>query len=225
MRIAMVVTPFNAHNLQLTRQIGVTDIVLRYPGPEVADLQPLCREVESHGMSVAVIEGHLPIDKVVLGTDGRDAQIEELSRLLQSMGACGVQVLCYNWMGLTDWTRTSETTPGRGGNLCTEFDLRQAEALGQIDGPRVSARTLWDNLHYFLERILPVAESAGVALAMHPDDPPLSPLRGIDRIMVDPDAFERLVQMVPSPANGVCFCQGNFAAMGVDVPATIRRLG
>jgi mannonate dehydratase len=43
--------------------------------------------------------------------------------------------------------------------------------------------------------------------------------------MVNPDAFERLVQIAPSPSNGICFCQGNFAAMGVDVPETIRRLG
>jgi len=225
MRIAMVVTPFNDLNLQLARQIGVTDIVLRYPGPRVEDLQSLCEQVQAHGMSVDVIEGYLPIEEVVLGTSGRDAQIEELSQLLVSMGTCGVKVLCYNWMGLTDWTRTSKTTPGRGGALCTEFDRAQAESLGPIEGTQVDAETLWTNLEYFLERIVPVAEQAGVALAMHPDDPPLSPLRGVERIMTHPDAFERAVQMVPSKANGICFCQGNFTAMGVDIPTTIRRLG
>ena len=225
MRIAMVVTPFNDHNLQLARQIGVTDIVVRYPGPAVEDLSPLCRRVEEHGMRLSVVEGYLPIDKVVLGQEGREEQLEELGRLVRSMGACGVDVLCYNWMGLTDWTRTSETTPGRGGALCTEFERDKAEALGPIEGPKAGADELWRNLEWFLERILPIAEEAGVDLAMHPDDPPLSPLRGIERIMVDPDAFERLVSLAPSPANGICFCQGNFAAMGVDVPATIRRLG
>lgn len=97
--------------------------------------------------------------------------------------------------------------------------------MGPIEGPRVSAEALWSNLTRFLDRLLPIAEEAGVALAMHPDDPPLSPLRGLERIMVHPDAFERLVDLAPSKANGICFCQGNFAAMGVDVPATIRRLG
>lgn len=225
MRIAMVVTPFNDHNLQLARQIGVTNIVLRYPGCQVQDLQPLCQQVEAHGMSVAVVEGNLPIEHVVLGTEQRDAQIDELGQLLQSMGSCGVGTLCYNWMGLTDWTRTSETTPGRGGALCTEFDRQLAESLGPIEGPRVGTEQLWTNLQYFLERIVPIAEQAGVDLAMHPDDPPLSPLRGVERIMTCPEAFERLVQLVPSSVNGICFCQGNFAAMGVDVPATIRRLG
>ena len=97
--------------------------------------------------------------------------------------------------------------------------------MGPLEGPRVGAEALWENLRRFLDHILPVAEQVGVTLAMHPDDPPLTPLRGVERIMVDPDAFERLVQIAPSRANGICFCQGNFAAMGVDVPETIRRLG
>lgn len=221
----MVATPFTDHNLQLACQIGVTDIVVRCPGPKVKDLLPLCRQVENHGMSVAVVEGYLPIDQVVLGLEGRQEQLDKLSQIVRSMGECGIGTLCYDWMGLTNWTRTSTTTPGRGGALCTEFERQKAEALGPVDGPRVSAAQLWKNLEHFLQHILPVAEKAGVALAMHPDDPPLSPMRGLERIMIDPQAFERLVQLAPSPANGICFCQGNFAAMGVDIPATIRRLG
>ncbi len=224
MRIALVATPFTDHNLQLASQIGVTDIVVRYPGSRPEDLAPLCEQVQRHGMTVSVVEGYLPIEKVVLGQDGYRAQLEELGQLVRSMGALNVGVLCYNWMGLTDWTRTSFGTPGRGGALCSEFDLAQTEALGPLAGG-VSAAALWENLKRFLEYILPISEESGVALAMHPDDPPLSPLRGLERIMINPEAFERLVDLAPSPANGICFCQGNFAAMGVDIPATIRRLG
>ena len=224
MRIALVATPFTDHNLQLASQIGVTDIVIRYPGCRIEDIEPLCQQVIRHGMKISVVEGYLPIEKVVLGQDGYRAQLEELAQLVRSMGALGVGVLCYNWMGLTDWTRTSFGTPGRGGALCSEFDLAQTEALGPIEGG-VSTAALWENLERFLEYMLPVAEASGVALAMHPDDPPLSPLRGLERIMIDAEAFERLVDLAPSPANGICFCQGNFAAMGVDIPATIRRLG
>ncbi len=60
---------------------------------------------------------------------------------------------------------------------------------------------------------------------MHPDDPPLPALLGNARIMNSVENFERLVNLVPSPNNGICFCQGTFAAMGVDIPQTIRRLG
>ena len=60
---------------------------------------------------------------------------------------------------------------------------------------------------------------------MHPDDPPLSPLRGIGRIMRSVDNFQKLLDLVPSPMNGITFCQGNFALMTGDQPAAIRQFG
>jgi len=225
MRIAMVLTPFNAHNLQLAKQIGVTDVVVRYPGSRVEDLEKLVAEAGQSDMKVSVVEGYLPTDRIQLAQDGREEQLEELVRLVRSMAACGVGVLCYNWMALTDWTRTSLTTPGRGGALCTEFNRELAEEMGAIEAPERSEEQLWESLAWFLERILPVAEAEGIRLAMHPDDPPLSPLRGLRRIMTDVAAFERLLGMSTSKANGICFCQGTFAEMGIDVPAVIRQLG
>jgi mannonate dehydratase len=59
---------------------------------------------------------------------------------------------------------------------------------------------------------------------MHPDDPPLRELAGKARIMNSVENFERLVHLVPSPSNAICFCQGTFAEMGIDVSAAIRRL-
>jgi mannonate dehydratase len=73
--------------------------------------------------------------------------------------------------------------------------------------------------------VLPTAEACGVTLVMHPDDPPLPEFLGRARIMNSVESFERLVRLVPSPANAICFCQGTFAEMGEDIPAAIRRLG
>jgi mannonate dehydratase len=84
---------------------------------------------------------------------------------------------------------------------------------------------LWESLEYFLKRVVPVAEEAGVFLALHPNDPPISPIRGIDRIVINIEAYDRVLSIVDSPHNGVAFCQGNFAAMGVDIPETIRHFG
>ena len=75
-----------------------------------------------------------------------------------------------------------------------------------------------------------MAEEAGVQLAMHPDDPPLSPIRGLGRIMRSVDNYQRLVDLCPSPVNGIALCQGNFALMccdptGPDLPTTIRHFG
>ena len=85
---------------------------------------------------------------------------------------------------------------------------------------------MWENFRYFLHRVLPVAEAANVKPALHPDDPPMSPVLGLARIMRSMDAFERVLDEADSPSNGITFCQGNFAAMGnVDLPAAIRRFG
>jgi mannonate dehydratase len=93
------------------------------------------------------------------------------------------------------------------------------------DDERVTADQLWQRLEQLLVELVPVAEDAGVVLAMHPDDPPLPELLGKARIMNSVENFERLVELVPSPSNAICFCQGTFATMGVDIPDAIRRLG
>jgi mannonate dehydratase len=94
-----------------------------------------------------------------------------------------------------------------------------------IDQNPISAEELWKNLEVFLRELIPAAEAAGVAMCMHPDDPPLPELLGKARIMNSVENFERLVDLVPSKSNAICFCQGTFATMGVDIPATILRLG
>ena len=65
---------------------------------------------------------------------------------------------------------------------------------------------------------MPVAEEANVKLAMHPDDPPLTPIRGVARIMTSIENYQRMMDMVPSPVNGIALCQGNFTLMTDDLP-------
>jgi mannonate dehydratase len=89
----------------------------------------------------------------------------------------------------------------------------------------VEEERLWENLCYFLERALPAAEAAGVKLALHPDDPPLSPVRGIGRIITSPAAYDRIFEMFPSPFNGLALCQGNFGLMEGNLCETIRHFG
>ena len=89
----------------------------------------------------------------------------------------------------------------------------------------VEEADLWETLEWFLKRVVPVAEEAGVKLALHPDDPPLSPVRGLGRIMTNVDAFQRVLELVPSEANGITLCQGNFTLMTDDLPAVIRHFG
>jgi mannonate dehydratase len=235
MRLATVVTPMSDENLALAAQCGVTDIVTRYIGPALGDLLAVKSRIEQFGLQLSVIEGYLPIENIKIGRDD-GSELKQLKSLVRNMGEAGVRILCYNFMAGTDWVRTRLNVPERGGAKVTAFDLRDAEravllghdGAGTIDAPdgeRISADALWTHLESFLKELVPVAEEAGVVLAMHPDDPPLPEFLGKARIMNSVESFERLVELVPSPSNAICFCQGTFAEMGVDVSATIQRLG
>lgn len=235
MRLATVLTPISDENLRLAAQCGVTDVVHRYPGDDIATLRAAKERIASFGMSLSVVEGYLPVEAIKLGVDdGRE--LELLKLLIRHMAELDVRLLCYNFMAGTDWVRTRLDAPERGGAKVTAFDLAEADAAVRLGYEPTDARAdelarqltpakLWDNLERLLNELLPVAEACGVTLAMHPDDPPLPALLGKPRIMHTVESFERLVRLAPSPANAVCFCQGSFAAMVVDIPAAIRRLG
>jgi mannonate dehydratase len=231
MRLASVLTPLDEHNLTLAAQCGVQDITVRYPGPDGENLLRLKRQIEAHGLRLAIVEGYLPIERLKLGRDD-GSELAALKSLIRQMGRAGIPILCYNFMAGTDWVRTRLDAPERGGARVTEFNLAAAEravslsaTASTIATDRISAEQLWANLERLLRELVPVAEECGVFLAMHPDDPPLPEFQGKARIMNSVANFERFVHLVPSKHNGVCFCQGTFAAMGVDIPATIRRLG
>lgn len=232
MQLASVLTPLSDEHLTLAAQTGVESIVIRYPGRDLDALVEIHRKVASFDMRVGVVEGYLPMDAIKLGRDD-GSELSLIGELIRRMGDLGIPLLCYNFMAGTDWIRTSVDAPERGGSKTTAFDLA-CLATARIPGrppfdaalePAAERADLWVNLERFLHGVLPVAEAAGVVLAMHPDDPPLPHLLGNDRIMHDVAGFERLVAMAPSPSNKIAFCQGSFAEMGVDIPSTIRALG
>ncbi len=232
MRLTSVLSPLSTANLRLAFQCGVTDIVTRYPGPRLEDLLLVKEKTESEGLRLSVIEGHLPIEKIKLGADHDGQEIAALKQLIRHMGQAEIPILCYNFMPGTDWVRTRLDLRERGGALVTGFDLDQVESAVSlsettkiIPKQTIDSVTLWTNLETMLKELVPVAEENGVYLALHPDDPPLSEFQGKARIMGSVESFERQLNLVPSRHNGICFCQGTFAAMSVDLPDAIRRLG
>lgn len=232
---------------QFIRQVGVTDVVWGVPespkGYLELDLLIQTRDFfAERGLKLGVIE-NVPTsfyNKIMLGLPGRDEQIENYRLTLRNMGRAGIGVMGYNWMALggisTDQIR------GRGGALERRFDLESAlraptAALDWRGGIRqnrpihlpdieVTTEQMWDNIVYFLERVLPVAEEAGVKLAAHPDDAPIPAFLGVARILDSVESLERLIDAVPSPSNGINFCQGVMSEMAsVDVVEAIHRLG
>jgi mannonate dehydratase len=231
MKLASVLTPLSHTNMRLAAQCGVEGVVIRYPGASLEELVVAKRKPEDYGLQVFAVEGYLPIEKIKIGTDHAGQDLAAVKQLIRHMGTVGIPLLCYNFMAGTDWVRTRLDAPERGGAKVTAFNLADAQAAISLNSPKqiestsIDAASLWNNLRRFLQEVIPVAEAAGVTLAMHPDDPPLPEFLGKARIMNSVESFERLVGLVPSPRNSICFCQGTFATMGVDILQTIRRLG
>ncbi len=217
----------------LSRQAGATHAVgLFRPEAslperpwELAPLRALKERFERAGLELAVMECSPPMQKIRLGLPGRDEEIDLFCTMLRSMGELNIPVICYNFMAVFGWMRTAVNIPARGGALVTGFSADALRGQPLTEYGEVPEERLWENFGYFLRRVVPVAEKAGVKLALHPDDPPLSPLRGIGRIMRTVEAFQRAIDLVPSECNGLTLCQGNFTLMTDDLPGVIRHFG
>lgn len=187
-------------------------------------LRLLKQDLNDFGMEWNVLEGVDFIDGVKLGLASRDEEIEHFCTLLENMSRLGVKTVCYNWMPVWEWYRTRMNISIRGNATVTGFKM---DDVKDVSGAAVSISKdqLWSNLEYFLKKVVPVAERCKVQLAIHPDDPPVDEIVGIQRILTSADAMWEVTQLVPSAYNGITLCQGTFSAMGEDVPESIRRFG
>jgi len=206
---------------QLARQMGVTQAIVKC-APELTgreapwDLDSLVaiqREFREAGLEIHGLEGdQFDMTRIKLGLAGRDEDIARYQRMLRNMGALGIRLLCYNFMAGIGWHRTRTDVPARGGARVSRFDLAEVPP-GLTSHGEVPAERMWENYDYFLKHVLPVAEEAGVRMAAHPDDPPLSSLRGLGRILSSEADFERALALSNSPSHGLTFCQANWRLM------------
>ena len=229
-KLTMMILPTVDRRWALARQMGVTDAIAKL-APELTgkpapyDYDALKSEVDRYaeaGFRIGGLEGdQFDMRRIKLGLDGRDADIENYKRMLQNMGRCGIDLLCYNFMPL-GWLRNRVNVPERGGATVTGY-RHDPDDVG--DGTVVPAEKIWDNYEYFLRRVLPAAEDAGVRRGLHPDDPPAPVVRGIGRIFINAEASQRALDLVDSPSNMLTFCQGSYRTMGEDVTALIHKFG
>ncbi|MGA0191217.1 MAG: mannonate dehydratase [bacterium] len=235
-RIAEFFQPDQESLIRLVKQCGVTDVVgamdwsegLEVPKERLPwSLDKLAvqkKRYEETGFYLAALENRPPMEKVKLGIEGRDQEIEQVIELIRNMGKLEIPVWCYEWMPIFNWIRTTTNLPSRGGALVTQFRLEDVTDPYENEYG-LTEEKLWDNLKYFLAAVVPEAESAGVKLAMHPDDPPIRLVKGTPRIMYSIDNFQRLLDLHPSEMSGIALCQGNFTLMTDDLPGVIRKFG
>jgi mannonate dehydratase len=236
-QIAEVLPPYPTPLWKLVKQCGISHVVggmdfrrgLNVGREDLPwsymSLVRLKTAYNDGGFQFDVLESRPPLNKAKLGLPGGDEEIQHAIDLVRNMGAVGIPVWCWEWMPVFNWMRTSTTAPARGGALATAYDHDLMRNAPLTEYGVVTEEKLWETLKYFLDAVVPEAEKANVQLAMHPDDPPLSPIRGIGRIMRSIDNYQRLLDIYPSPVNGIALCQGNFTLMTDDLPAVIRRFG
>lgn len=230
-KFAMVATTQNERHLRTMKQIGV-DHVVHYAMddlPEsVGELTAIRDRYAEFDLAWAIAESGPAIDRIVLGKEGWKAQTERYKRILRIIGDLGVGIVAYNFMPQVSddamVIRTDLDARARGGAQTSRFALAEiGPGTMPHDESAIPRAEMWRNLERFLEDVLPVAEAAGVKMAMHPDDPPMSPLCGLERIMDRVESFERLLAFSSSPSNALTFCAGCFGELGVDVVALFER--
>jgi len=189
----------------------------------------LKKEINSYGLELEAIENFDPAiwHDILLDGPKKEEQIELVKEQIRIVGKAGIPVFGYNFslagvssrtignyargnaesVGMEGEPDDTPITNGMVWNMV--YDSEAPEGIL----PEISHDELWSRLQYFLDHIIPVAEEAGVKMAAHPDDPPMPYIRQTPRLVYQPDMYQKLIDMKPSPNNGLEFCLGSIAEM------------
>jgi len=213
-------------SLRRVKQLGVDHVSMG--GPRIpwdqARLGAIVERLKSAGLTLAnVMIGGFP--NAVYGRPGRDEEIANVRESIRAAGRIGIPVIEYNFYAHRA-VEGSYQELGRGGAGLTAFDYDRIKDLPPL--PQEGAHTLdemWSNVTYFLKAVVPVAQEAGVRLALHPNDPPAPLSRGSGQIMGSLEGWKRLIEIVPSTSNGITFDCGVTREMGHDPVEACRYFG
>jgi len=213
----------DAAGLRRLKQIGVNYALTG--GPPIpwqeADVRERIERMKEGGITLynMMIGG---FNNAIYARPGRDEEIDKVRQSIRAAGKAGLAVVEYNWYAHRAMEGYFEET-GRAGAGYTGFDYQRMKDLPPL--PAEGAHTLdemWTNITYFLKAVVPVADEAGVRLALHPNDPPAPLSRGSQQIMGSVAGWKKLVDIVASPANGITFDCGVTREMGEDPVETCR---
>ncbi len=225
--------------LSYIKQIpGMTGVVTAVYDIPVGEVWPLDRilalkeRCDEAGLEMEVIESVPVHEDIKLGRPTRDRYIQNYAATIDNLGKAGVKCICYNFMPVFDWLRTNLHTPALDGSNSLSYNHEELMGLDPHDlhlpgwdesytpaeletllaaYSGMTHETLFDNLVYFLNGILPACDRTGINMAIHPDDPPWD-MFGLPRIITGEASYDRLFAAVPNPHNGITLCTGSLGA-------------
>lgn len=222
---------------QIPTMTGIVSAVYDVSPGEVwseESIAALNAKAAAAGLEFEVVESVPVPEEIKYGGPNADRLIANYCENIRRLGRAGVKCVCYNFMPVFDWLRSELEHQNEDGSNSLAFDektlLTMDPAKGDLSLPgwdesytkaelnalldiykNVDEEKLWENLEKFLKAVIPVAEEAGVNMAIHPDDPPWG-IFGLPRIIVDEKNLDRFLSVVDSPANGLTFCTGSLGA-------------
>ena len=213
---------------QIPNMRSIVTAVYDVPVGEVWSRESIAKlkeDIESAGLIFDIVESVPVHEDIKLGKPTRDKYIENYNENIRRLAEAGVKVICYNFMPVFDWTRTQLDKELEDGSTALVYYKDQLERMDPLTGElslpgwdssdkkedlkdlfeeysKIDIETLWGNLKYFLEKVIPVAEENDVCMAIHPDDPPFD-IFGLPRIITDEKNIDRFLKLVDSPNNGL----------------------
>lgn len=193
------------------------------------ELISIKKDINNHGLELEAIENFDPSHwhDILLDGPKKKVQIENLKQLIRNVGKAGIPTFGYNFSlagvssrDIGPYARGGAVSVGMNGSV-DETPIPNGMVWNMIydenalDGslPHIGHEELWKRLQFFLNEIIPVAEEAGVKMAAHPDDPPMPYVRNTPRLVYQPDLYQKLIDIKPSPSNNLEFCLGSIAEM------------
>lgn len=198
------------------------------------DILELKEKANKNGLEFEVVESVPVPEEIKYGGENAPKLIENYCENIRRLGKAGVKCVCYNFMPVFDWLRSELEHQNIDGSNSLAYNEETVLSMNPLTSSlslpgwdesytkgelkeliekykAIGEEGLWKNIEVFLKAVIPVAEEAGVNMAIHPDDPPWG-IFGLPRIITDQKNIDRFLNIVPSKNNGLTFCTGSLGA-------------
>lgn len=229
------------HIRQIPVISGVVSAIYDTPVGSVWSEESIKDMVESchkKGLQCEVVESVPVHEDIKLGLASAREYIENYKENIRRLAKYGIKCICYNFMPVFDWLRSDLEEQLEDGSNALSYDHQKVLAMNPLNSElslpgwdssysreglkallqqykNIDEDALWTNIETFLREIIPVAEEAGIVMAIHPDDPPWS-IFGLPRVITNAENIKRFLQIVDSPSNGITICTGSLGVSATN---------